>query len=1312
MMIESVSDINSTSPSQHKPRGKKGSSASSQGSARSHRSEARRDTSSSSDQSDEERKSKSKRRVQRRRPPAFSTEEDDDERTDSADEGGDALKGSQSPPMTHTSFYNQYSSSTFSQPILKPLSPISLQVGYGSDLIHAGGRAGGGVLNNALDLSIVPSAIESDERRGETVAVIDSGVVDSSPQSVHHHDPESPVNDERLLPEVSIVQGVLAEQDPRPTIPTLPPKPVTIATAGSSSVLPSPSLGPPTTNTALPFAGWGWGQPTLYSPFCATSGSVAGTPAVTDGLTPSLTSGTNTYLQAAICQELDGVLVVNVRWRNKTFSGSLIDVQHHKWAPPRLSDTGVPDMTLKLKDLLGGSGAGGGAKVSADSEKDSVDVEAMEDQPRENGDQQNRDDSKESSIIAMETGDSTNIDREQSKLIDRGQFTDVDTVKSSHLNGEHSLSSDQTSSPLRQSNGLHQVPSTCITGGSEEKTKTGPSLPPFDAVKSPQPQLALDEKDKPKETTPPSNNPPSVVFPPTVNSVIVAGGGGDSKMAADNHVNFHTLVDVAASMKPVHDEKGVVSSDDTLSDKETSSDCLKSTLAYHPDDHGLHLHGNRGDDSDSSGSGSLSPVKKKVPHRKVAVVSTPSVVKEAKEDGKQMELSFNSASFLNNHQIPPISPGDHASGHAPTHSAVIEKEMLQPQPPKVIKGQFWSPASVNSTIGKELDSRYPPNVDTSNPSAHFPPHALAHYSDTCMPPGAIMIPGNPPHTVIQDKGKGLGGSSRKRKPEDSSSHKHQMSPPTNKDIDSMRMMSGKPLPPLPSSFKTGKPSDPSVIMQPGGVVQSQGDGKSVPDGFVYEPSLPMSREYQIIAYERERQKAAEEKLKAEGSGLPKLKRAREQHDHRHASSPSPPSSFKKDRIHHQPSVIPPGVVVSDHMIHRHMGGIVSHSPQIKQEHRPSRPPSKPGHHHHSSSSGGSSSSKTGGPSQPDKKRSHQPRKDGAIISGTSIKKEPEQIQQWLPPGSLPPTSFVPIAGGMAQPTILNLPPGLSISSPSHLPPSFSAQYLLQPNSALAPPPSSSKPKDSIHSRARQTPSPNPKKPHEWQSHGFSGHPHVITPTPTKPEHGSSRHGQLPGEGKSQSGGGHLRMPHSSSRHKQDGGGGSSSSRSIPPHSHPPQPSPTHSSLRNGIAATPILTAGGVPTTNEEFMKLNLLQLEALKNSGGAGLTFQSPQDFLTWQAAARAGQLSAMGIPQSNEAAFQMQLLAQQQMAAAAMAQQQHQQQQQQQQQNEAAMANFQQALAASQGMPAVIPFMQPFPLATPTGVFTIPPPPPNKRDS
>ena len=32
---------------------------------------------------------------------------------------------------------------------------------------------------------------------------------------------------------------------------------------------------------------------------------------------------------------LVGVLIVNVRWRNKSYSGSLIDIGQHEWAPPR-----------------------------------------------------------------------------------------------------------------------------------------------------------------------------------------------------------------------------------------------------------------------------------------------------------------------------------------------------------------------------------------------------------------------------------------------------------------------------------------------------------------------------------------------------------------------------------------------------------------------------------------------------------------------------------------------------------------------------------------------------------------------------------------------------------------------------------------------------------------------------------------------------------------------------------------------------------------------------------------------------------------
>ena len=34
-----------------------------------------------------------------------------------------------------------------------------------------------------------------------------------------------------------------------------------------------------------------------------------------------------------------GVLIVSVQWRNKTFSGSLIDMSQHEWAPPRYAHT-------------------------------------------------------------------------------------------------------------------------------------------------------------------------------------------------------------------------------------------------------------------------------------------------------------------------------------------------------------------------------------------------------------------------------------------------------------------------------------------------------------------------------------------------------------------------------------------------------------------------------------------------------------------------------------------------------------------------------------------------------------------------------------------------------------------------------------------------------------------------------------------------------------------------------------------------------------------------------------------------------------
>ena len=42
------------------------------------------------------------------------------------------------------------------------------------------------------------------------------------------------------------------------------------------------------------------------------------------------------FLLPAVCV---GVLIVSVQWRNKTFSGSLIDMNQHEWAPPRYIHT-------------------------------------------------------------------------------------------------------------------------------------------------------------------------------------------------------------------------------------------------------------------------------------------------------------------------------------------------------------------------------------------------------------------------------------------------------------------------------------------------------------------------------------------------------------------------------------------------------------------------------------------------------------------------------------------------------------------------------------------------------------------------------------------------------------------------------------------------------------------------------------------------------------------------------------------------------------------------------------------------------------
>ncbi|KAM9377362.1 zinc finger protein 609-like isoform 2-T5 [Pholidichthys leucotaenia] len=58
--------------------------------------------------------------------------------------------------------------------------------------------------------------------------------------------------------------------------------------------------------------------------------------------------GTSVNLEGIVWQETeDGMLVVNVTWRNKTYVGTLLDCTRHDWAPPRFCESPTSDMEMR-----------------------------------------------------------------------------------------------------------------------------------------------------------------------------------------------------------------------------------------------------------------------------------------------------------------------------------------------------------------------------------------------------------------------------------------------------------------------------------------------------------------------------------------------------------------------------------------------------------------------------------------------------------------------------------------------------------------------------------------------------------------------------------------------------------------------------------------------------------------------------------------------------------------------------------------------------------------------------------------------------
>ncbi|XP_069570568.1 LOW QUALITY PROTEIN: zinc finger protein 609a [Brachyistius frenatus] len=58
--------------------------------------------------------------------------------------------------------------------------------------------------------------------------------------------------------------------------------------------------------------------------------------------------GTSVNLEGIVWQETeDGMLVVNVTWRNKTYVGTLLDCTRHDWAPPRFCESPTSDVEMR-----------------------------------------------------------------------------------------------------------------------------------------------------------------------------------------------------------------------------------------------------------------------------------------------------------------------------------------------------------------------------------------------------------------------------------------------------------------------------------------------------------------------------------------------------------------------------------------------------------------------------------------------------------------------------------------------------------------------------------------------------------------------------------------------------------------------------------------------------------------------------------------------------------------------------------------------------------------------------------------------------
>ena len=729
-----------------------------------------------------------------------------------------------------------------------------------------------------------------------------------------------------------------------------------------------------------------------------------------------------------------------------------------------------------------------------------------------------------------------------------------DSLSAAETIDNSKATSNETKSDLlmKPPNGL-KVP-VVLSSSSVDKLK--PVLPAFDAVKSPQPQIGRDDNEsvssKKIDPSAPSDSPSSQSLPET-------------------HHNLNTLVDVAAKMKHV--------SNDFANGKPPSPSRDEVKRSAPPQT----VSGN---ESDSSGSGSISPIRKQHQQGIKEAVSRGTKedhppIAEAPPSAQGNVRQPETATTIGNSVIPfqfdttitrppPISPErqqQQQHHHHHHHHHHVERDdrqstLLKKSSSSKQMGHSWVPPPPQDHINKKgVSTMPPPGMSMSNIIAANKPGVLPPIDSQTPPQPLPFSSSHHPPSVIQDKSKQF---TKRKRAIVNEVNKRPSPPPKERDNSPVGTSSSSSSSSSSLLAGGGRPFNFSLI--PGQEQQLP----PPPPGFQYDPNIPMNYELQVVSYTREK---AAEAVRNIDRNTPPSKIPKRQHqpyeilpstDVVSTSRRSPPhisssgsgssSGSSKRNSSSTNSKISPGVVIQPDL--RHPSGMMQHSPPVvKQEmipapNRPSRPPSKGGGPSHMSSKSGHSSRK---PHPPPRRSEQHP----------VIKQEPLDHGQQLLHASGHPFAFQ----HMAFPLVINSTPSSTVSPQLTQNPSWGG-VISNPSSQShrRTPIDLSVSRPSVN--RSPSPAPNAHRKSDWQS----SH-HASVPQQVKQE-------QIGRQGSNS--GGDKHGTSSNSLTANHGGSSSSSSGSTHGHhsnKHDPSPSarhiltPSHTLQPTGATLSPSYIAG-------------------------------------------------------------------------------------------------------------------------------------------